>query len=689
MPNHSYVDFDLLIESSGQGGYRARVLQSPVGEAPPTPVVMPFADLELENFLLKIGRPRQGTSRGMQSPDVATVREFGSRLFDAVFHDRLRRTLASSLDQVEAMEDTGLRVRLRLSDCPELADLPWEYLYDSDIRRFLALSEWTPVVRYLDLPGRIRPLTIAPPLRILVMAASPTDKDALDVQAEWDKVREALDGLCRSGRVLLNRVPGGRLADLRRELRQVTCHVLHFIGHGTYDADAGDGVLAMEDSLGRTQLVTGTDLGMLLHDHRSLRLVVLNACEGARAGMSDPYSGTAQSLVYQGIPAVVAMQFEITDRAAITFAHSLYEAVAEGYPLDAAMAEGRNAVRDDANPLEWATPVLYLRAPDGRIFDVSAGHAAAGATVAEADPEQFSPGPDIVPEGDTARNGADPAPTLSAPVPDDGSPTGWVATPTRVNIAAWRSDWRVEIRLTTEQHSIEYRDLSLRKAVLLIDGVVVADVISFTSPGAIGAQAYPLSDGPATRSLQFRGGWLSLSDESTDLEFWVDDNLLLRIDLGYKFKKEERDAQRVTGDQPMSRQPRGPGAADQGTASPGAGQAARAGGSAQTVVTARVTDTHNLNKTTWTVELTRGSRAHSLRFDHDKNTRLRVFVDGRLQVEERVFASTQRSATVMLGLDGPPRPTSLQATVNFTWSLGRITHVVLVVDGVSLLVRED
>jgi hypothetical protein len=172
--------------------------------------------------------------------------------------------------------------------------------------------------------------------------------------------------------VQLDRVPSGTLADLRAVLRGGEYHVFHFIGHGRYDPETQDGVLALEGPRGRAQLVSGSDLGALLHDERSLRLAVLNSCEGARGGISDPYSGTAQSLVYQGIPAVVAMQFEITDSAAIAFAHSLYATVADGYPLDAALAEARNAIREQPNPVEWATPVLYLRAPDGRIFDIPA-----------------------------------------------------------------------------------------------------------------------------------------------------------------------------------------------------------------------------------------------------------------------------------------------------------------------------
>ena len=126
----------------------------------------------------------------------------------------------------------------------------------------------------------------------------------------------------------------------------------------------------MEDDHGRARLVGGEDLGTLLHDHRSLRLAVLNSCEGARGDRADPFSGTAQSLIQQGIPAVVAMQFEITDDAAITFGHVLYEAIADGYPLDAATAEARKAIYADGNLTEWGTPVLYSRAPDGRIFDI-------------------------------------------------------------------------------------------------------------------------------------------------------------------------------------------------------------------------------------------------------------------------------------------------------------------------------
>ena len=88
----------------------------------------------------------------------------------------------------------------------------------------------------------------------------------------------------------------------------------------------------------------------------------------ARTSRSDPFAGTAQSLVQQGTPAVIAMQFEITDEAAITLAHEFYAALADGYPVDGALAEARKAIFGQENDIEWGTPVLYMRAQDGNVF---------------------------------------------------------------------------------------------------------------------------------------------------------------------------------------------------------------------------------------------------------------------------------------------------------------------------------
>ena len=115
----------------------------------------------------------------------------------------------------------------------------------------------------------------------------------------------------------------------------------------------------------------GELLGMQLHDHRSLRLAVLNACEGARSSRRDPFSGVAQSLLQQRVPAVIAMQFEISDAAAKIFAREFYCAIAEGNPVDAAVCESRKALFNEEFGQEWATPVLYMRSQEGTLFDLA------------------------------------------------------------------------------------------------------------------------------------------------------------------------------------------------------------------------------------------------------------------------------------------------------------------------------
>src|SRR5262249_8804194 len=189
-----------------------------------------------------------------------------------------------------------------------------------------------------------------------------TDHPQLNVDQEWTNLRTALGDLEQSGLVTLERLDGANLEMLGKRLDRGGHNVLHFIGHGGFDSHEQDGVLILEDEHHRGVHISGRKLGMLLYDHRrSLRLAVLNACEGARVGRTDPFSGTAQSLVQQGIPAVIAMQFEISDEAAITLTQAFYTALAEGHPVDTALANARKVIFARGNEVEWGTPVLYLR----------------------------------------------------------------------------------------------------------------------------------------------------------------------------------------------------------------------------------------------------------------------------------------------------------------------------------------
>ena len=127
MTDFQYFDFDILIEGS-QDNFRARIISSPAGKASGD-FVVPFDKKDLEILLLRLGRPRSSSTRRIESPEMESVRIYGEKLFGALFgNDEMRICYRSSLT-LARQQNRGLRVRLRIAE-PQLADLPWEYLYD-------------------------------------------------------------------------------------------------------------------------------------------------------------------------------------------------------------------------------------------------------------------------------------------------------------------------------------------------------------------------------------------------------------------------------------------------------------------------------------------------------------------------------------------------------------------------------
>jgi CHAT domain len=368
-----YLDFELRVGPGTGTEYPVEVLRSPSGEASGT-MRFPFDTLALQNHLqaLEIAVLRSGTTRrDIVSGDEREqpVTEFGRRLFDALVADAVRETFRRSQDRARAA-GKGLRLRLRIED-PALAALPWEYLYDPSEGEYVCLQSDTPLVRYLELEQPAEPLVIQPPLSVLGVVASPSDRPPLDVQREIQRVEAATASLRDTGLLRLTWLETPTWRSLQRAMRHGPYHVFHFVGHGGFDATQGEGVVAFADDDGTSALLTATQLGRLLADHRPLRLAVLNSCLGARGSGRDVFSSTASILVRRGVPAVIAMQYEISDRAAIEFARSLYEAVADGTPVDAAVAEARKAISfASAGSVEWGTPVLHMRSSDGVLFAV-------------------------------------------------------------------------------------------------------------------------------------------------------------------------------------------------------------------------------------------------------------------------------------------------------------------------------
>ena len=367
----AYLDFDLEIGPPTGQSYPVTVLYSPAGEARAT-MQWTLGELALENRLkdLQIALLSSGgVWRMVLTPAEHAVQRFGVELFDLLFTGEVRNRYDVSRERAHHA-GKGLRIRLR-SQSAALANLPWEYLHDPRLGQYLCLSQQTPLVRYLELPQPIQPLLVTPPLRILALIAAPSDLPPLDVTVERQRLAGAIAPLQAANLVELHWLEVATRRDLQRALRRGQWQIFHFIGHGDFDQRRDEGLIALCDDAGKAQLFTAGDLGELLADHRTLRLAVLNACSSAQGSSQDRFASTAATLVRSGIPAVIAMQHAITDRAAIEFSQTFYESLADGLPVDGAVSEARKAIRlGVTNTLEWGTPVLYSRAVDGRLFEV-------------------------------------------------------------------------------------------------------------------------------------------------------------------------------------------------------------------------------------------------------------------------------------------------------------------------------
>lgn len=356
-----YVDLDLRVECNpGGAGYRVQAWL-PSGAVATHVFSNPFPEGQLEH--LRAAASGEGT-RDLKVHTAGTVHldELGKRLYNAVFNGDVRGFLSSS--RATLQPDQGLR--LRLHTYAEVAEWPWEVLHDHG--GFLALSERVSVVRVPDVPN-VEPTFRGPrPLRILVVISNPEGTEKLSVEREWDEIRKALSWWKTKGRVQVEKLDAPTLPALLNALKERHYHALHFIGHGTFDVAQGMGMLLFENEQRGAVAINGVALAGVLGGHPSMRLVVLNACEGAR---TEGFSGVAQKLLLAGIPAVVAMRYPIADQAAVAFTQNFYKAMARERPVDRAVARARESMfaLADGRGIDWAVPVLFLKSPDGRLFD--------------------------------------------------------------------------------------------------------------------------------------------------------------------------------------------------------------------------------------------------------------------------------------------------------------------------------
>ncbi len=384
----------LTFESEESG--RMREIEGTLGSDP-------FAQLTIErmNYWVHYAIKVQEQSRGRGNPcQLADLQVMGLNLYRILFGDpRIQERFSNTLNvfeekvqlEKESNPNPDLRMRLRLvfeRGAESLGRLPWEFLFipgeGNDIGRgFFFAGEKTELIltRFVppsQLVGRMVGLR-QETLRILVAVSRPVDKRSDLGEISRDDADLLLAQIRTIATADIHEINNPDYEALKKEIETVQPHIFHFIGHGRAGSLAL--VLSQEDpeydeSLGEKppRWVDSQQFRKLFNVHRP-RLIFLHACKGAASTSQDAFNSTARELVYADIPAVVAMQYSISNQDAAKFARRFYEELGKGREIDEAVKEGRLALGQVFPPWEhprFGTPVVYLQTNDAMVLPVAA-----------------------------------------------------------------------------------------------------------------------------------------------------------------------------------------------------------------------------------------------------------------------------------------------------------------------------
>lgn len=377
----TYLDFEVSF-GSGAGGSFSVKAEAPGGGVARGSFHVPLDARTRRTSLDAVAREVRSTASpqvheksrhltpAAPRPESSPAKALGEQLFQALLGGGLAGLWHQALGSARA-QDKLLRLSIVLVEgdpaLRPLAGLPWELLFDPGDASYLVRSGECSIVRSLEVsrPMREDRAPTREPLRILVAQAEPSDWPPLGLGREASEIVEAwgMSGSKVEIRVLPRAGPG----DLLDALSERRFQVLHFMGHGGFDHATGKGALVLHSPSGDSALLPATTLADLVGPRSPLRLVVLNACDTGRSATETnhaAFAGVGAALVRAGLPATVAMQFSISNRAAEAFSRAFYQELAGGAWVDDAVRRGRLAViADRSESLEWCTPVLYQRCP--------------------------------------------------------------------------------------------------------------------------------------------------------------------------------------------------------------------------------------------------------------------------------------------------------------------------------------
>ena len=319
------------------------------------------------------------------------LQAFGRKLYQKLFTAEVEQLWRQHRDGGDFLT---LCVRIH-DDAKRLEAVPWEALHDG--AEFIAAGARTTTTR---LPLGIAPPAELPaiplPIRMLALVSSPPDLpdgSRLNIEREQELLLEAINAPAGQGKLHVDFEDEAKLEILESTLDvglEAGYHILHFTGHGIAPEQGGG--LLLEDHDGKRLPVGVNDfVSSLAKGFGALRLAVISGCNTAQTLHTGGFRDLARALVEKKIPAVLAMQFAISDAAGLKLAEALYPKLIAGQSLEAAVHAARRALWLTDEPVLQAADALamVLLTGAGNCLQAKAAHSEGAPTA------NFNPAPSL------------------------------------------------------------------------------------------------------------------------------------------------------------------------------------------------------------------------------------------------------------------------------------------------------
>lgn len=328
-------------------------------------------------------------------PPVGDGADYGLAIGHVLlFDEKIRK----GIDEATAAAGNGdLRVRLYVHpDAAPLYGVAWETARDDrylgEDRELLFAGSRRVFSRYITSTD-IRPLYRRRPgstLKVLLAVSSPSDIDKyapdgqplakIDEVVEVTRVQQALSGIGVTD-VLQSSAAPVTLNSIVAKLAE-DYDVLMLVCHGTLN-ELGRSVLFLQADDGTTYPDAGDEFALRLGELRTRpRLVVLASCQSAGAapgsattpatptsptyGANGALAALGPRLAEAGIPAVLAMQGNVSVDTINAFMPAFFKQLAVDGGIDRSISMARSALR--GTHIDWWVPTLLMRLRTGELF---------------------------------------------------------------------------------------------------------------------------------------------------------------------------------------------------------------------------------------------------------------------------------------------------------------------------------